>query len=97
MGDDWPEPDSFPAQWLVPGCGVTVLWGARNELHQFWATHTSDLDGHTDYYWADEITECRKYTSSGELFVAMTELGYSGPCTILQWDLSLVKESEVIV
>lgn len=96
MGND---DELFPGLWNAPYAlrESKTVHTASNELGQYWATHTSDLDDHTDYYWADDMLESKLYESAGAVIEDMDRLGYSGPCTIVEWEMAVVKESEVIV
>lgn len=90
-GDGWDD---------VPNDGASethLVHTARDEAGRFWAVHTSDLDDHREYYWADDLTEARMYHSPGEIFLDMHELAYSGPCTLLTLSVTVVRKAEVLV
>lgn len=101
--DYWPQPATWPDRWLPRLTADLQLaermrvYTARNSDGQFFALHTSDLDDHTDYYWADDMLESKLYESAGAVIEDMDRLGYSGPCTIVEWEMAVVNESEVIV
>lgn len=85
------EPEAL-RYWPEPRTAFTM----RNEVGKYWALHTGE-DGHTAYYWTDDPEEAHVYWTASDWFLDTQDLDYSGPATIVEWELTQLSAEEVIV